>query len=88
VSEARLSLVNADFDTGQSTRRGEYSLADDTYDELLGKLAARAFADVSEDLRSDLVAYYGNLDSLPTGTSAQRKRATRIRQQLAPLDAR
>ncbi len=88
VSEGRLSLVNTDFDTGQPTRRGEYSLADDTYDELLGKLADRVFADISEELRSDLVAYYGHLDSLPAGTGAERKRATRIRQQLARLDAR
>jgi hypothetical protein len=88
VSAASLSLINTDFDTGQPTRRGEYSLADDTYDELLGKLADRACASLSGDLRSDLVAYYGDLDSLPTGTDAQRKRAARIRQQLARLDAR
>jgi hypothetical protein len=84
-SAGRLNLVNTDFDTGQLTRRGEYSLADDTYDELLGKLADRAFADVSEDLRSNLVAYYGDLDSLP---DAERKRSARIRQQLARLNAR
>ncbi len=88
VSDAHLSLVNTDFDTGQPTRRGEYSLADGTYDELLGKLADRAFASVSEALRSDLVAYYGDLDSLPVGTAAEQKRATRIRQQFARLDAR
>ena len=56
--------------------------------ELLGKLADRAFANVSEALRSDLVAYYGDLDSLPVGTAAEQKRATRIRQQFARLDAR
>jgi hypothetical protein len=87
-SAGRLNLVNTDFDTGQPTRRGEYSLADDTYDELLGKLADRAFANVSEDLRSNLVAYYGDLDSLPTGTDVKRKRSARIRQLLARLNAR
>ena len=50
LSAAHLHLVNTDFDTGQPTKRGEYSLADDTYDELLGKLADRAFANVSERL--------------------------------------
>jgi Zinc dependent phospholipase C len=84
---AHLDLVNADFDTGQPTKRGEYSLADDTYDELLGKLDDRAFANVSENLRSNLVAYYGNVDSLPAGTDAERKRSARVRQQLARLDA-
>jgi hypothetical protein len=88
VSEARLSLVNTDFDTGRPTRRGEYSLADDTYDELLGKLADRAFVNVSEDLQSDFVAYDGDLDLLRAGTDAERKRTARIRQQLARLDAR
>jgi hypothetical protein len=86
-SAGRLNLVNTDFDTGRPTRRGEYSLADDTYDELLGKLEGRAFANVSEDLRSNLVAYYGDLDSLATGTDAERKRSARIRQQLARLNA-
>jgi Zinc dependent phospholipase C len=87
LSAARLHLANTDFDTGQPTMRGEYSLADDTYDELLGRLAEHAFANVSENLRSNLVAYYGNIDSLPAGTDAQRKRSARIRQQLARLDA-
>ncbi len=36
-------------------KRGEYALADDTYDELLGKLAHRGFANVPENLRSNLV---------------------------------
>jgi hypothetical protein len=85
---AHLSLVNTDFDTGQPTRRGEYALADDTYDELLGKLADRAFANVSEHLRLHLVAYYGDVDALPTGTDAQRKRSVRVRQQLAVLDSK
>ncbi len=86
-SAGRLNLVNTDFDTGRPTRRGEYSLADDTYDELLGKLVGRAFANVSEDLRSNLVAYYGDLDSLPASTDAERKRSARIRQQLVRLHA-
>jgi hypothetical protein len=84
---AHLNLVNADFDTGQPTKRGEYSLADDTYDELLGKLDHRAFASVSKTLRSNLLAYYGDIDSLPAGTNAERKRSARVRQQLARLDA-
>ena len=88
VSEARLSLVNTDFDTGRPTRRGEYALADETYDQLLGKLADRTFASASGSLRSDLVAFYGDLESLATGTDADRKRAAKVRQQLSRLDAR
>jgi hypothetical protein len=87
LSAAHLNLPNTDFDTGQPTRRGEYSLADDTYDELLAKPADRVFANVSESLRSNLVTYYGELGTLPAGTDAQRKRSEKIRQQLALLDA-
>jgi hypothetical protein len=87
VSAARLDLLNTDFDTGQPTTRGEYALADETYDELLGKLADRAFASVSETLRSNLVAYYRGVGALSTGTDAERKRLSKVRQQLAVLDS-
>jgi Zinc dependent phospholipase C len=55
----RLHLPNTDFDTGQPTARGEYALADATYDELLDKLATRKFANASAALSANLLAYYG-----------------------------
>ena len=64
LSAGRLHLVNTDFDTGQPSKRGEYSLADETYDELLGKLDHHEFADVSPELRATLLAYYR--DATPT----------------------
>ena len=85
VKTGQLHLPNTDFDTGQPTSRGEYSLADDTYDELLGKLADRAFADVTEGLRSNLVAHYGDVELLPARTDAERKSSARIRRNLAAL---
>jgi hypothetical protein len=88
LSGAHLHLLNTNFDTGRPTTRGDYSLADDTYGELLGKLADRAFASVSDSLRSDLAAFYGDVDSLPTDTDAERKRSARVRRQLAALDSR
>ncbi len=54
-----LDLPNTNFDTGLPTRRGAYTLADDTYDELLGKVADRAFDGVTPELRANLIAYYG-----------------------------
>ena len=83
----RLTLANTDFDTGKETTRGEYSMADETYDELLGKLADHQFAGVSALLRSNLVDYYGDVDALPTGTDVQRKHAEKIRKSLALLAA-
>jgi Zinc dependent phospholipase C len=88
LSAAHLHLLNTNFDTGRPTTRGEYSLADDTYGELLGTLADRGFASVSDSLRSDLVAFYGDVDSLPADTDAERKRSARVRQELAALDSR
>jgi Zinc dependent phospholipase C len=55
----RLHLPNTDFDTGRPTARGEYSLADDTYDDLLDKLADRQFANASPALSANLLSYYG-----------------------------
>lgn len=57
-----LHLPNTDFDTGLPTRRGEYLLADATYDELLGKLADRSFADMLPLLSANIVAYYHAAD--------------------------
>jgi hypothetical protein len=83
----RLRLANTNFDTGQPTVRGEYAMADDTYDELLGRIADHKFAGVTNDLRANLVAFYGDLATLPAGTDAEQEWATKIRERLAQLDA-
>src|SRR4029077_6859697 len=54
----RLTLANLNLDTGKATARGEYTLADETYDELMDKLADREFADVPVALRTNIVAFY------------------------------
>ena len=87
MSAANLHLVNTDFDTGKPTARGEYALADDTYDELLARLAAHQFANVSEDMRSNLVAHYGDVHTLPAGTDAERERSSNVRLRLMLLFA-
>jgi hypothetical protein len=83
----RLRLPNTDFDTGQPTARGEYSLADVTYDDLLNKLANRKFVDVPPALGANIVAYYGAAQPLPGATPDQQKRSTRIQSQVALLKA-
>jgi hypothetical protein len=77
LNAGQLTLANTDFDTGKATRRGEYSMADEAYDELLDKLAHHKFAGVSESLRSNLAGYYGDVNSLPA----------KIHEQLVQLDA-
>jgi hypothetical protein len=83
----RLHLPNTDFDTGLPTARGEYSLADVTYDELLDKLTDRGFANVPAALSANLVAYYGAADPLPGAMPDQQKRSTRTRSEVAQLKA-
>ena len=85
LQAGRLRLPNTNFDTGQPTARGEYSLADVTYDELLDKLADRGFADVPAALSANIVAYYGGADPLPGAIPDQQKRSTKVRLQVALL---
>jgi hypothetical protein len=85
VSAANLHLVNTDFDTGKPTALGESALADETYDDLLGKLADHKFANVSADLQKNLVAHYGDVHLLPAGTDAERERSLNIRLRLGLL---
>ena len=53
-----LVLENKDFDTGLATRAGEYRLTDETYAQLLEKLANDHFAQVTPELRANLLDYY------------------------------
>jgi hypothetical protein len=59
VAARQVDLQNADFDTGKPARHGEYALADETYAELLEKLASRKFAATPPALRRDVLAFYG-----------------------------
>jgi zinc dependent phospholipase C len=80
-------LPNTDFDTGRPTVRGEYALADATYDELLEKLIHRACADVSPALTANLLAYYSGDVPRPDDTAAQRTLSIKIQRQLLLLGA-
>jgi hypothetical protein len=88
LAAGHLTLPNTDFDTGKPTMRGEYALADTTYDELLDKLADRKFADVPDALRANMVRYFAAPAPTPgpQGRKA-RKRAERTRREAAALNA-
>jgi len=68
----RIDLQNKDFDTGNPTRAGEYKLADETYAELLSKLAGKDFKDVTPDLRQNILAFYADLNA-PIATKKDKK---------------
>jgi len=62
-----LRLENRDFDTGRSTRPGEYSLADRTYSKLVRQLAKDNFELVTPALREDILSFFSN-PNLPIAT--------------------
>ncbi|HLY16146.1 MAG TPA: zinc dependent phospholipase C family protein [Bryobacteraceae bacterium] len=73
VRAGQLRLVNLDFDTGQPTRAGEYSLADETYGKLLRDLAKQGFQGISTELQADLLAFYSDPQPLQSEMQAAKK---------------
>lgn len=68
-ADHNLQLANIDYDTGKPTRRGEYHLADATYDKLLLKLHQNNFQSVTEGLKNSLLWFY----SVPLSTENQKE---------------
>ena len=56
---------NEDFDTGAPTKIGEYALADETYTQLLDKLASQNFRGLSATLQADIVRFYASAGGDP-----------------------
>jgi hypothetical protein len=84
LNAGNVPLPNEDFDTGKPTAPGEYALADETYEQLLDKLAAGNFADVSAGLRANILRFYSNSNA--SGDSKkQRERWEKTQKELAQL---
>ncbi len=81
-----LVLSNTDFDTGKPTLAGEYELTDEAYAKLLNKLADRKFADVSAELRENVLTFYGTAN-VPVFAKKNPKRWTRVLANVALLKA-
>jgi len=67
-----VELSNINFDTGLPTAAGQYKLADNTYDELLKKLADHQFDAVTVSLQRNILSYYSGYK--PVITSKKEKR--------------
>jgi hypothetical protein len=85
VGAGRLDLPNDNFDVGDVTKAGQYKLADDAYAKLLHKLDGH-YADLPQDLRSDLLAFYQDL-SLPIATKSDAGDWARLQEELNHLAA-
>jgi hypothetical protein len=87
VRGRQLHLDNTNFDTGKPSVFGEYSLADDTYFELLDRLAKKQFSGVPDALRASIENYYAPLDARTGPSRKERKRARKIRDALTKMAA-
>jgi hypothetical protein len=85
VGRDRLKLPNDNFDVGAATKAGEYKLADAAYAKLLNKLEGH-YAELPQDLRSEILAFYQDL-SLPIATKANEGDWARLQGELDHLEA-
>ncbi|RYY19206.1 MAG: hypothetical protein EOO36_06305 [Cytophagaceae bacterium] len=58
-------LPNVDFDTGHTTKIGEYPLADRTYGAWVRELAKNDFKAVTPVMRQDILAFFSNAPKEP-----------------------
>ena len=63
VRKNHLTLENKNLDTGMPIHSGEYELADKTYAKLLDRLAQDHFKEAAPELRNNILAFYGDLNS-------------------------
>ena len=82
-ADGTIKLLNDNFDTGTVTEPGQYPLADKTYGQLLDRLAANHFKDVSPEIRRALLDYYGIAESKDT---AMRKNKKEWAKEMAEVD--
>jgi hypothetical protein len=61
VRTASLVLPNCDLDSGNLTKKGEYSLSDQTYAKLLSQLAKSGFSHTTPELRANIVQFYSDV---------------------------
>ena len=82
--DGNLALPDTDCDTGKDTAAAEYPLADKTYAQLLDDLAQDDFSTATPELRSNILAFYSDLNA-PYHTKKNRKQWARTEKELARL---
>jgi hypothetical protein len=81
----RLKLPNDNLDVGTSTAAGKYKLADAAYSHLLHKLQGH-YTEMPQELRSDILAFYHNLN-VPISTKTNDGDWARVLRELDLLQA-
>ena len=85
VGRGKLRLPNDNIDVGEATKAGKYKLTDAAYAKLLHKLDGH-YVDMPQDLRSDILAFYQDLN-LPIATKANESDWARLQEELSHLGA-
>ena len=67
VQSRSISLPDDDLDSGKTTVAGEYTLADDSYEKLLSKLAEKKFDVTTVPLQKNILTFYASA-SAPNDT--------------------
>jgi zinc dependent phospholipase C len=75
--EGRLMLLNNNFDVGEPTGPGKYRMNDDAHAKLLDKLAAQDFANMTPDLRAELLNFFADPDA-PYATKRKPKEWSKV----------
>jgi hypothetical protein len=84
LAAGKVALPNDNLDIGTKTAAGEYRLNDDTYAELLHRLAERNFSGVPHSLRTEIERFYADPTS-PNATKRNSRRWSRVQRELAGL---
>ena len=82
--EGNLKLPNNNFDVGDITPPGKYRMNDDAHAELLDKLAAQNFADMSPELRAEMLSFFADPNA-PYATKRNPKVWSRVEAELRQL---
>ncbi len=87
-ARGNLQLANKDFDTGEPTKPGEYSLSDETYAFLVHQLAQDKFKGLTPEIRAEILRFYADANTNPKLATKQKKKDwEELQKDLAELKA-
>jgi hypothetical protein len=82
--EGRVNLPNDNFDVGEPTGPGKYRLNDEAHAKLLDRLAEQDFADMTPDLRAELLDFFSDPNA-PYAMKRKPKEWSRVEAELQQL---
>src|SRR5262245_9669144 len=88
LKDRKFEIRNTNFDTGEPSRFGDYSLADETYGDLLERLADHKFQGMPLALTRNIVSFYGDGPGSAVKDKKVRKRWAKVERTVQDLRAR